>query len=118
VSESAQDYLEQIHTLIQGGGRARVTDIALSLGLSRPSVSAMIRGLARQGYVTFENYGAIAMTPRGQRIAEEMRRRHVVLTDFLVRLGVDRKTADADAEGMEHHVSPKTLRCIERWLGA
>lgn len=113
---AAQDYLEAIYELIEEKGYAKVIDIAEKLGLSGPSVSRMVQKLSREGFLKSEKYRGITMTDKGRATAKEMQKRHHLLREFLMLLGVDHKTADADAEGMEHHVSRKTIKCIEDFV--
>ncbi len=115
-SEAEQDYLEAIHELIQMRGYAKAVEIAERLRLKRPTVTRMLQKLSRDGFLKYEKYRGIGMTRQGRATASEMQRRHHLIRKFLMGLGVDAKTADADAEGMEHHVSPKTLKCLSNWL--
>lgn len=116
VSTAEEDYLEAINDLIDTRGFAKVIEIAEKLKLKGPSVTRMVQKLSRDGYLKYEKYRGIVMTEKGRETAMEMRRRHELIRRFLIGLGVDAKTADADAEGMEHHVSPKTLKCLSDWL--
>lgn len=116
VSEAEQDYLEAIHELIQAKGYAKAVEIAHRLKLKGPSVTRMVQKLSRDGYLKYEKYRGIIMTAAGRTTAADMQRRHKLLRDFLIGLGVDAKTADADAEGMEHHVSPQTMKRLALWL--
>ena len=115
-SSAEQDYLEAIEGLIESKGYAKVVEIAERLNLKGSSVTRMIQKLARNGYLTYEKYRGITMTERGRRTAIEMKQRHQLLRNFLIEIGVDPKTADDDAEGMEHCVSKKTLMRLEKWL--
>jgi DtxR family manganese transport transcriptional regulator len=115
-SIAEQDYLEAIHELMETHGYAKAIDIAHKLRLKGPSVTRMVQKLSRDGFLRYEKYRGIVMTAKGRATATEMRRRHHLIRQFLMSLGVDPKTADMDAEGMEHHVSPKTLRCLSSWL--
>jgi Mn-dependent DtxR family transcriptional regulator len=115
-SSAEQDYLEAIEELIERKGYAKVVEIAERLNLKGSSVTRMIQKLARNGFLKYEKYRGITMTETGRRTAIEMKQRHQLLRNFLISVGVDPKTADDDAEGMEHHVSKKTLACLEKWL--
>jgi Mn-dependent DtxR family transcriptional regulator len=97
---NAEDYLERIHELIEMKGYARVSDIAAMLSLTRPTVSIMVQRLSRDGYIA--------------EVARRIRTRHVLLTEFLGMLGLDRTVVSRDVEGIEHHVSPETLEKLER----
>jgi len=116
VSAAEQDYLEAIHELIESRGSAKVLEIARRLKLKGPSVTRMVQKLSRDGFLKYQKYRGIVMTSRGRATATDMQHRHQLLRHFLISLGVDARTADVDAEGMEHHVSPKTLKCLAQWL--
>jgi Mn-dependent DtxR family transcriptional regulator len=111
---SAEDYLERIHELIESKGYARVSDIADLLGLTRPTVSIMVQRLSRDGYLVYEKYRGLTLTARGAEVARRIRTRHVLLTEFLGMLGLDRTVVSRDVEGIEHHVSPETLEKLEK----
>lgn len=111
---SAEDYLERIHELIETKGYARVSDIAELLDITRPTVSIMIQRLSRDGYLLYEKYRGITLTDRGAEVARRIQTRHVLLTEFLGLLGLDRTVVSKDVEGIEHHVSPETLEKLEQ----
>jgi len=115
-SEAEQDYLEAIHELIEAKGYAKAVEIAQRLQLKGPSVTRMLQKLSRDGFLKYEKYRGIVMTRQGRATATDMQRRHQLIRKFLMGLGVDAKTANTDAEGMEHHISPKTLKCLANWL--
>ena len=114
VSQSIEDYLERIHELIETKGYARVSDIADSLSLSRPSVSNMVQRLSKLGFVVYEKYRGITLTDHGVEVARRIQCRHVILTEFLTLLGLERTVVAKDVEGIEHHVSAETLLQLER----
>lgn len=114
-TEIAEDYVELIADLIDTGGEARAVDIAKRLGVTHASVSKMVARLQDAGLVTTQPYRAIFLTDEGRRIAEASRRRHHIVVNFLLAVGVSEETAHADAEGIEHHVSEETLAAFERF---
>ena len=114
--ETAQDYAEMIAELIATTGEARVTDLARCLGVTHVTVNRTLQRLQRNGLVTTQPYRSVFLTPAGQKLSEDSRRRHEIVAEFLRSLGVPDVIADADAEGMEHHVSPETLRAFTRHL--
>ena len=114
--ETAQDYVEAIAELAATHGEARVVDLARRLGVTHVTVNRTLARLQRDGFVNTKPYRAIFLTPDGSQLAEECRRRHHIVAAFLRSLGVPEKTADLDAEGIEHHVSPETLAAFERRL--
>jgi len=108
-SPAIEDYLEQIHNLIESKGYARVVDIAGNLGISQASVTNMIQKLDTEGYVVYERYRGVVLTESGKKIGQEIAWRHAVLTRLLAGFGLDPKTVHDDVEGMEHHISRQTL---------
>ncbi len=114
--ETAEDYVELIDRLIQENGEARAVELAERLGVSPVTVGKTVKRLVREGYVTSEPYRSIFLTAKGKKLAEESERRHVTVLEFLVALGVSRKTAEIDAEGIEHHVSRQTLQAMREFL--
>lgn len=113
-TEIAEDYVELIADLIDGGGEARAVDIARRLGVSHATVSKTIARLKRDGLAVTEPYRAIFLTDKGRRLAEWSRRRHEVVFGFLLAIGVSEAIAHVDTEGIEHHVSAETLAAFER----
>ena len=115
--EIAQDYAEAIADLSQSVGDARVVDLARRLGVTHVTVNRTLARLQRAGFVNTRPYRAIFLTDAGRRLAEESKRRHETVVAFLQSLGVSKKAALMDAEGIEHHVSPETLAAFERRIG-
>jgi len=111
-SQSAEDYLERIHELIEAKGSAHVADIAQSLNVGQPSVTSMVQKLSDEGYLRYEKYRAITLTDDGRAVALRIRDRHIVLANFFTLFGLDDETQARDIEGIEHHLSPDTLRTL------
>ena len=111
-SQSAEDYLERIHELLESKGTAHVADIAQSLGVGQPSVTSMVQKLADEGYLHYEKYRSLTMTDAGRAVAERIRDRHQVLAGFFTLFGLDAETQARDIEGIEHHLSADTLRTL------
>jgi len=112
-STAVEDYLERILELINSKGYARVVDIASALKISQASVTNMVQRLDAEGLLKYEKYRGLVLTAAGERLARKITRRHRLLTDFLKLLGLDEQVIYHDVEGMEHHISPPTLRAIE-----
>lgn len=108
-NEIAEDYVELIADLIQTQGEARPVDIATKLGVKAPTVAKALDRLARDGLITRAKYRSVFLTEEGRALAKECRRRHDIVLRFLLSLGLDPETAEHDAEGIEHHVSERTL---------
>ncbi len=114
--ETAEDYVELIAELIQVTGEARVVDMAERLGVAQTTVSKTVYRLAKKGLVTSEPYRSIFLTASGRRLASRARKRHELVVRFLRQLGVSQPIAEADAEGIEHHVSPETLAAMHGFV--
>ncbi len=116
-TETAEDYVELIADLIEATGEARSVEISARLGVSGPTVTKTVGRLQRDGLVESRPYRSIFLTEAGWEMARRCRRRHRIVLEFLLSLGVDEETARIDAEGMEHHVSERTLDVFERAIG-
>jgi len=109
MTQSLEDYLETIYSLIAENRVAQVRDIAKSLGVTMPSVVKAIRELMKLGLVTHEPYGGVDLTVKGKRVAKSVLSRHRLLRSFLMKLGVSQRMADRDACLMEHILSAETI---------
>ena len=115
-NEVAQDYVEAIADLLATAGEARVTDLARKLGVTHVTVNRTLFRLRQAGYVKSRPYRAIFLTDIGRQLAAESKERHEIVVAFLQSLGISRRVAQLDAEGIEHHVSPETMAAFERRL--
>ena len=113
-SEVAEDYVEMIAELIAKTGEARTVDLAARFGVTSPTVNAIIQRLQRENLVETRPYRSIFLTEAGKTMAHQAQERHKLVRDFLVTIGVPAPIAEEDAEGVEHHVSPKTLAVFKR----
>ena len=112
-SETAEDYAEAIEDLGEQKGKCRVVDLARHFGVSHVTVTKIVKRLQREGYVDTQPYAPVALTASGKQLAAKSRRQHQIVYRFLLAIGVDERTAAIDAEGIEHHVSPLTLKKFE-----
>ena len=112
----AEDYVELIAELRAREGEARAVDIARRQGVSHASVIKTLGRLRREGLVSGRPYRGLFLTEAGQALAERVRARHRVVVALLVAVGVPPGDAEADAEGIEHHVSAATLQAFSRFL--
>ena len=109
IHESAEDYLEAILILREQLGMVRSIDIVHHLDYTKPSVSVAMKNLRQNGYVQMDDQGHITLTPSGQAIADTMYERHTLLSNWLIYLGVDPRTAAEDACRMEHAISDESF---------
>lgn len=115
IQKAAQDYLEAMLMMQEKHGYIRSVDVAEHLGVTKPSVSYATRRLREGGFITMDPDGRIHLTETGLDIARQMYRRHKMLTDFLVALGVEESVAREDACRVEHDLSQESFEAICRF---
>jgi DtxR family manganese transport transcriptional regulator len=111
-----EDYVELIADLLATGGEARPTDLARRFGVSHATAIKTVARLKAAGLATARPYRGIFLTEQGHELAGRVRARHRLVVDLLRAVGVPETVAEADAEGIEHHVSTATLAAFERFL--
>ena len=116
IQESAENYLETILILSQKKSQVRSIDIVNELAFSKPSVSVAMKNLRQNGYILMDKDGHITLTDAGREIAETIYERHQLLSQCLVRLGVDEQTAIEDACRIEHVISAKSFEAVKPHL--
>lgn len=114
--ESLEDYLETILMLQKSRGQVRSIDIANEMNFTKPSVSVAMKNLREKGYITMDNTGYITLSEAGRQRAEDVLERHTILADLLMRIGVSKETALADACKVEHDLSEESFEAIKRAL--
>ena len=114
--ESAENYLETILILSLEGKQVRSIDIVNELEYSKASVSVAMKNLRGKGYIVIDAQGFITLTREGRKIADTMYERHIAISDWLILLGVDKKTAVHDACKMEHAMSAKSFLAIKNYI--
>ncbi|MBR3057461.1 MAG: metal-dependent transcriptional regulator [Clostridiales bacterium] len=112
--ESGEDYLETILILKKRSGNVRSIDIVHEMNLSKPSVSRAVGILKNKGFITINEDGSIFLTDDGSKLAKRIYERHRILTEALMSLGVDEKTASEDACRIEHDISEKSFNKIKK----
>jgi len=115
-TDRMEDYLEVIYELVEQKGYATTVDISNYLNVSSPSVTKMTQRLDETGYLKYEKYRGIRLTDEGVRIATNIRNRHGLLAEFFKMIGVDEESANSDAEGIEHHLHPETIKRLEDFM--
>ena len=116
--ESGEMYLETILVLSQQKNAVRSIDVAEYMSFSKPSVSRAVGLLKDGGYLTVDSLGHLTLTESGRAVAERIYERHRILSEILMRLGVDEKTATDDACKMEHYISDTSFSAIKAHLKA
>lgn len=109
---SMEDHIEIIYSLIEQKGYARVSDIAEALSVLPSSVTKMVQKLDKDGYLIYERYRGLVLTPQGQKLGKRLVKRHDLLEQFLRLIGVDEERIYNDVEGIEHHLSWNSINRI------
>lgn len=114
INESAENYLETILMLSTKLPVVRSVDVANELGYKKSSVSIAMKNLREKGHIVVSEAGFITLTDSGKEIAEMIYERHEFLSSWLVKLGVDEKTAAEDACKIEHVISTESFQAIKK----
>jgi Mn-dependent DtxR family transcriptional regulator len=115
-SARMEDYLEIIAELVELKGYATTLDISRYMHVSAPSVTKMLQRLDENGFLEYEKYHGINLTEKGNQVADTIRQKHGILLEFFEILGVGYETANQDAEGIEHHLNPKTIKQLRKFI--
>ena len=115
LQESGEMYLETIYVLSKNGA-VRSIDVCEHMGYSKPSVSRAVSLLKQGGFVTVDEDGHLSLTDAGEEVAKKIYDRHTLLTQCLIKLGVDPETASEDACKVEHDISDKSFEAIKRFV--
>ena len=115
-TDRMEDYLEVIYELIQQKGYATAIEISEYLNVSCPSVTKMVQRLYESKYLHYEKYRGISLTEEGISIAKNVSDKHGLLAEFFKMIGVDKDIANIDAEGIEHHLHPVTLKKLQTFI--
>ena len=111
-----EDYLEVISELVELKGYATTLDVSRYMNVSAPSVTKMLQRLDENGYLKYEKYHGINLTTKGNNVADTIRQKHGILLEFFEILGIEHETANQDAEGIEHHLNPKTIKQLRKFI--
>lgn len=119
-SETVENYLKAIYTLCpeSPAGEAGMTRLATAVGVTTGTATAMVKKLAASKFVKYKRFGGVSLTPKGQRAALDIIRRHRLIETFLVEtLKLDWSVVHVEAERLEHAVSPTVLEALDTFLG-
>jgi Mn-dependent DtxR family transcriptional regulator len=113
-TEATEDYLELIDSLVLEKGFASTSDVAERMGVSKSSVTSIVKKLHKQGYLVHTPYRGMSLTESGRNLARTMKDRHETLRKLLTLLNVPKDIATKDAEKIEHGLHPETVRKIRK----
>ena len=111
-----EDYLEVIAELVELKGYATTLDISRFMNVSPPSVTKMLQKLDEKKYLEYEKYHGINLTTMGKHVADSIRRKHSTLLEFFEILNIGKEIANQDTEGLEHHLSDKTIKQLKKYI--
>ncbi len=112
--KTIEDYLEAMLMIKETKGFVRSIDVAIQLGVTKPSVTYTTKRLRERGYITMNEDNLISFTETGLEIARKTYHRHKMLSTFFMQLGVDEETAKKDACKVEHDLSQQTFEALCR----
>ena len=114
LTPAMEDYLEAILMIKQQHGYVRCVDVAEQLGVKKPSVSRAVKELSKSGHLVKNTDGALFLTETGLQLAEQIYEKHRFFTEQLIAAGVDPKTAEQDACGIEHVISAESFQKLKK----
>ena len=114
-NEILEDYVEAIHEISEIKGDVKNADLSIHFGVSQATINKNLKRLISSKLATSEPYRSIFLTDEGKKLAAISKEKHEIVYQFLIKLGVSKKTAQYDSEGIEHHVSDETLKLMKNF---
>lgn len=111
-----EEYIETIHDIVEKRGFVKAVDIVNELCLSPSTVSEMLKRLDNEGYINYEKYRGATLTNKGLKLARDLRRKHKVLREFLITIGITYENADKEACKIEHVVVDETIDRLTKYI--
>lgn len=115
LTRAIEDYLESVLIIKEEKKRVKAIDIAHLLDVSKPAVTKALNELIKLEYIVKENNN-IELTKKGKSIANKTYKKHKLLKDFFIKLGVSEKTAENDCCQIEHVISDETIKQIKEFM--
>jgi|TARA_B100000902_G_scaffold357520_1_gene372060 DtxR family manganese transport transcriptional regulator len=114
-NEILEDYVEAIQEISELKGDVKNADLAIHFGVSQATINKNLKRLIGSKLATSEPYRSIFLTDEGKKLAAISKEKHNIVYQFLIKLGVSKKVAQYDSEGIEHHVSDETLKLMKNF---
>ncbi len=111
-----EEYLEAIYGVVSEKGYARAKDLVKAMDVSPSTVTEMLQKLDKGGYINYEKYGGITLTKKGNKLVKELERKHEVLKNFFILIGVDEEVAERDACKIEHVASDSATEALTKFV--
>ncbi len=118
VQQNREDYLRTIYGLWENNDKTiRSVDIAQYLGISKASVSEMLRKLAKRKFIKIKPYSYVSFTAQGLRLAKKLMYKHRIIEVFLLNfLGVGKDKVHAEAHRLEHGFSDQVIKKLAKFI--
>lgn len=114
-NEILEDYVEAIQEISEIKGDVKNADLSIHFGVSQATINKNLKRLISSKLATSEPYRSIFLTDKGKKLAAISKEKHEIVYQFLIKLGVSKKTAQYDSEGIEHHISDETLKLMKNF---
>ena len=114
-NEILEEYVEAIQEISEIKGDVKNADLSIHFGVSQATINKNLKRLISSKLATSEPYRSIFLTDEGKKLAAISKEKHEIVYQFLIKLGVSKKTAQYDSEGIEHHVSDETLKLMKNF---
>ena len=114
-NEILEDYVEAIQEISEIKRDVKNADLAIHFSVSQATVNKNLKRLISYNLAKSEPYRSIFLTNEGKKLASISKQKHQIVYNFLVKLGVSKKIAQFDSEGIEHHVSEETLKLMKKF---
>jgi DtxR family manganese transport transcriptional regulator len=114
-NEILEDYVEAIQEISEIKGDVKNADLAIHFSVSQATVNKNLKRLISYNLAKSEPYRSIFLTNEGKKLASISKQKHQIVYNFLIKLGVSKKIAQFDSEGIEHHVSEETLKLMKKF---
>ena len=117
-SVSQEDYLKAIWEMLEEQQVPISARLAEELDVTPPAVTAAVKRMARDGHVTVKRGGHILLTAKGRKFAQRLMLRHQLAEMLLTEvIGLSWAKAHAEAERMEHAISPEVEALLLKRFG-
>lgn len=118
ISHTEENYLKALFTLTSLKGEASVNEVSKQLDIKMPTVNSMMKRLAEKGFVVYESYKPLKLTPKGGKEAALIIRKHRLTEMYLVeKMGFGWEEVHHIAEQIEHIQSPAFFEKMDELLG-
>ena len=114
--KTIEDYVELIYILQNKDEKVHTNNIASALDINPASVTEIFQKLSDEGYIDYKKYNGVTLTQKGKKIAISTKKKHDTLKNFLMILGINKKTADIDACKIEHIVNSETMERLTKFV--